>query len=157
MQLSKKKLLPAFAVSLAAALMLTSCASIQRSRDQGAVHQLADLINSGQSQKLASMSVTPFLLDGEIVLLPSDVSAFWAGIIKAGFRVQGAALENGVPVTAESYRQFADTMEVKSFFSRYVKDKARILEMSTSSGRRIRILTRSTWFSWNILGFKGPF
>jgi hypothetical protein len=103
------------------------------------------------------MSETPFLLDGEIVLLPADVSAFWTGIVKAGFRVQGAALESGVPVTADSHRQFADTMEVKSFFARYVKDNARILEMSTSSGRRIRILTRSTWFSWTILGFKGPF
>ena len=103
------------------------------------------------------MSEMPFLLDGEIVLLPADISAFWTGIVKAGFRVQGAALESGVPVTVESYRQFADTMEVKSFFSRHVKDKARILEMSTSSGKRIRILTRSTWFSWKILGFKGPF
>ena len=152
-----KQLLPALAVSLAVILTLTSCASIQRSRDEGAVRQLADIINSGQPEKLASMSGTPFLLDGEIVLLPADVSAFWAGIVKAGFRVQGAALESGVPVTAESYRQFANTMEVKSFFSRYVKDKARILEMSTISGKRIRILTRSTWFSWKILGFKGPF
>jgi len=157
MRFSIKQLIPALAVSLAVTLMLTSCASIQRSRDEGAVRQLADLVNSGQPQKLASMSVTPFLLDGEIVLLPADVSAFWTGIVKAGFRVQGAALESGVPVTADSHRQFADTMEVKSFFARYVKDNARILEMSTSSGRRIRILTRSTWFSWTILGFKGPF
>jgi hypothetical protein len=122
-----KKLLPALAVSLTAALLLTSCASIQRSRDEGEVRQLADLINSGQPQKLYSISGTPFLLDGEIVPLPEDVSAFWTGIVKAGFRVQGAALESGVPVTAESYRQFADTMEVNSFFSRYVKDDARIL------------------------------
>ena len=157
MRFSMKQLFPVLALSIAAALTLTSCASIQRSRDQGAVRRLTDVINSGQSEKLSSMSVTPFLLDGEIVLLPADVSAFWTGIEKAGFRVQGSALESGVPVTAESYRQFADTMEVKSFFSRYVKDNARILEMSTSSGRRIRILTRSTWFSWKILGLKGPF
>jgi hypothetical protein len=152
----RKHLLP-LAVSLAAVLAVTSCASFQRAGDQGKVRQLADLINSGQAAKLAGMSASPFLLDGEIIPLPADVSSFWAGIVKAGFRVQGAALESGVPVGADGYKQFASTMEVKSFFSRYVKDGARILELSTSSGQHIRILAKSEWFSWKIIGFKGPF
>jgi hypothetical protein len=142
---------------LAAALALASCASMQRSQDQGTVRQVAELINSGDTVKLAAMSGSPFLLDGEIVPLAADVSSFWQGIVKAGFRVEGAALDRGVPVGAESYKDFADTMEVKSFFSRYVKDGARVLEMTTSKGTRIRLLTRAQWFSWKILGFKGPF
>ena len=141
---------------LAAALALASCASIQRSQDQGMVRQVAELINSGDSARLATLSATPFLLDGEIVPLPADVASFWQGIAKAGFRVEGAALDRGVPVAADSYKDFADTMEVKSFFSRYVKN-ARVLDLTTSAGRHLRLLTRSQWFSWKILGFKGPF
>ncbi len=119
---------------------------------------VAQLINQGQSQKLAAMSATPFLVDGEIVSLKSDVSSFWNGIVRAGFRVEGATLEQGVPLTGESYKQFADTMEVKSFFSQYVKKDARILELRTStSGDRILLIFRDSWGTKTIYGFKGPF
>jgi hypothetical protein len=147
----------ALLVPLLVSVALASCASIQRSQDQGTVRQVANLINSGDSARLASLSASPFLLDGEIVPLAADVASFWQGIAKAGFRVEGAALDKAALVGAESYRDFADTMEVKSFFSRYVKDGTRILELTTSAGTRIRLLTRSQWFSWKILGFKGPF
>ncbi len=144
-------------VPLLVSVALASCASLQRSQDQEKVRQVAALINSGDSARLASLSASPFLLDGEIVPLSADVASFWQGIAKAGFRVEGAALDRGTPVSAESYRDFADTMEVKSFFSRYVKDGARVLELTTSAGTRIRLLTQSRWFSWKIMGFKGPF
>jgi len=139
------------------ALLVGSCASLQRSWDQGEVKQVADLINAGQAQELADLSASPFIVDGEVVVLPSDVAGFWTGILKAAFRVDSAALDTGSAVTATSYRQFADTMEVRSFFSRYVKDGARILELTTGSGSRIRLIVRSDWFSWKILGWKGPF
>ena len=48
-------------------------------------------------------------------------------------------------------------MEVKSFFSRYLKNDARILELATSSGRHIRLLVKDDLTSWSIIGFKGPF
>ena len=143
--------------SCAILLALSSCASLQRSSDQGAVKDVADLINSGQAQKLAAMSDTPFLVDQEIVLLKADVKSFWDGVVKAGFRVQGAALEEASPADAASYTQFADTFEVKSFFSRYVKKGTRVLRMSTSGGTHILLLMRSDWFSKKLIGFKGPF
>jgi len=145
------------AAACAATIILVSCTSLQHSWDQGAVKQVADLLNAGQSQKLAAMSVTPFLVDGEIVLLKNDVASFWEGVTKAGFRVEGAALDQGTPVSAESYKQFAQTMEVKAFFSRYVKKDSRILSMTSSTGRHILLLMRSEWFSRQIMGFKGPF
>jgi len=143
--------------SCAILLALSSCASLQRSWDQGAVKDVAYLINAGQAQKLAAMSDTPFLVDQEIVLLKADVKSFWDGVAKAGFRVQGAALEEASPADAASYTQFADTFEVKSFFSRYVKKGSRVLRMSTSGGTHILLLVRSDWFSKKLIGFKGPF
>jgi len=146
------------AAAAAALLALSSCASLQRGWDQGNVETVARLINAGQTDKLAAMSSTPFLVDGEIVSLKPDVGAFWKGIMKAGFRVEGATLTQGAPVTADSYKQFADTMEVKSFFTQYVKKDARILELRTAvSGDRILLIFRDSWGSKTIHGFKGPF
>lgn len=61
------------------------------------------------------------------------------------------------PVTADSYRQFADTMEVKSFFAEYVKKDTRVLELRTGSNGRILLIIHGSWFSKTIHGFKGPF
>lgn len=150
----RKLVLTALATAL---VVLSSCASLQRSWDQRNVEMVAQLINDGQAQKLAAMSATPFLVDGEIVALKADVASFWNGIVKAGFRVEGPALTQGVPVTAESYKQFADTMEVKSFFAQYVKKDARVLELRTAtSGDKILLIFRDSW-SKTIYGFKGPF
>jgi len=151
-------LLPAAVVAtIVAAVALASCASLQRSWDEGNGAMVADLINTGQPAKLAVMSVMPFLLDGEIIALRGDVAAFWEGIVKAGFKIEGATLEQGTAVITASYRAFANTMEVKSFFSQYVKDGSRILDLRTSSGKHVLLLFRDAWFSKTILGFKGPF
>jgi hypothetical protein len=141
----------------AAALLLSSCASIQRAQDKGRIGQIAGLINAGDAEKLTAMSAVPFLLDQEIVPLRQDIEAFWRDVAKAGFSIEGPALEKGTPVTADSYRAFADTMEVKTFFSKYLKKGARVLELSTGSGRRIILLVRDTLFSRTLYGFKGPF
>lgn len=141
----------------AAAVTLASCASIQRAQDQGRVGGIARLINSGQAEELAAMSAVPFLLDQEIIPLRADLTTFWQGVVKAGYKVEGPELEKGSPVNAESYRAFADTMEAKAFFARSVKKGARVLELSTSGDRRIVLLVRYTLFSRTLYGFKGPF
>jgi hypothetical protein len=141
----------------AAAVTLASCASIQRAQDKGRVGQIARFINSGEAEKLATMSAVPFLLDQEIIPLRADVASFWKDVVGAGYKVEGPELERGLPVNAESYRAFADTMEAKAFFARYVKKGARVLELSTSGGRRIVLLVRDTLFSRTLYGFKGPF
>ena len=72
--------------------------------------------------------------------------------------MEGATLTQGSPLAADSYKQFADTMEVKSFFAQYVKKDARILELRTSaSGDRILLIFRDSWSTKTIYGFKGPF
>jgi hypothetical protein len=141
----------------ACALLLAGCASLQRSRDEGDARQIADLINAGQPEKLAALSATPFLLDGEIVSLRPDVLTLWDNVVKAGFRLSGVSLARSMPVTPESYREFAGTMEVKAFFDTAVKPGARILELRTADGARVLLLFRDAWFARTLLGFKGPF
>jgi hypothetical protein len=154
---SRKKHLKLLAAAIAAAIVLSSCASLQRFQDEGNLNRVATLINTGPSERLSEMSLTPFLLDQEIIALPADLSTFWENIAKAGFRVEGAVLARAFSIAADSYREFADTMEVRSFFSQYVKEGARILEMETSAGQRILLLGKSEWFAWKLQGFKGPY
>ncbi len=146
------------AASVAALILLASCASFQHSRDQANVETVARLINEGQADKLAAMSAVPFLVDGEIVTLKPDIVSFWTGIVKAGFKVEGAILVQAAPFAPDSYRQFADTMEVKTFFAQYVKKGARILELGTSqSGKKILLIFDDSGFKKTLYGFKGPY
>jgi hypothetical protein len=156
--ISQVRKLLLLAAACAALIALSSCASLQHSWDQGNVVTVAKLINDGQSAKLASMSGTPFLVDGEIVALKADVAGFWEGIITAGYKVDGPALGDAAPVATDSYKRFADTMEVKSFFAQYVKKDTRLLELKTSGGKTVLLIIRDAVFSAKtIQGFKGPF
>ena len=139
-------------------LALSSCASLQHGWDKGNVAMVADLINAGKSAELAAMSGSPFLVDGEVVPLKADVASFWAGIIKAGYKVEGPQLAAAVPAAADSYKQFADTMEVRAFFKNYVKGDTRLLELKTADGKTVRLIVKDSLFSKKIIqGFKGPF
>jgi hypothetical protein len=157
MGIPKRKLVLA-AAACAAAITLASCASLQHNWDQGNVTAVANLINSGQSSRLSAMSGTPFLVDGEIVSLKADVAGFWDGIIKAGYKVEGPRLGAAATVSADSYKQFADTFEVKAFFTQYVKKDTRILELRTSAGKSVLLIVKDALFSKKtIQGFKGPY
>jgi hypothetical protein len=151
-----RRALGPLAAACAVVLALASCASIQRGADAGVVRRVTGFINAGDAKSLASMSQAPFLVDGEIVPLPADIAAFWAGIVKAGFKVDGAALDTGVPATADISRQFADSTEVRFWFSRYAKG-ARVISLTATGGQHILLIAKSDWFTWKLLGFKGPF
>jgi hypothetical protein len=142
---------------IAAVFLLSSCATLQRSRDQAGMNTVAGLIESGQTETLRRLSGVPFLLDQEILVLPADVASFWKGIIAAGYRMDGPELDRGSALGPDSYREFRDSMDVRIFFKKYVKPGTRLLELHTRDGRRILLLYRSTLFSKQILGFKGPF
>jgi len=138
-------------------LLLFSCASMQRSRDQSGMLSVARLIESGQSDTLARLSGVPFLLDQEILLLPADVAVFWKGLVAAGYRLEGPELDRGSTPGPESYKDFKDSMDVRVFFKKYVKPGTRLLELHTRDGRRTLLLYRRTIGTRQILGFKGPF
>jgi hypothetical protein len=138
-------------------ILLASCASIQRVEDEGNVERISELINTGQADKLTAMTELPFLLDQEIVVLAKDVATFWSTIVEVGFKVEEPSLERGVKVAPESYKEFYDSMEVRTFFKKYLKKQSRLLELKTSTGQRILLLVTDTLFTRSIHGFKGPY
>jgi len=138
-------------------ILLASCASIQRSKDEGNVERISELINTGQAEKLTAMTELPFLLDQEIIVLTKDVATFWSTIVEVGFKVEEPVLERGIKVGPESYKEFYDSMEVKTFFKKYLKKQSRLLELKTNTGQRILLLVTDTLFTRTIHGFKGPY
>jgi len=138
-------------------VLLASCASIQRSKDEGNIERISELVNAGQAEKLTAMTELPFLLDQEIIVLAKDVATFWSTIVEVGFKVEEPALERGVKVGSESYKEFYDSMEVQTFFKKYLKKQSRLLELKTSTGQKILLLVTDTLFTRTIHGFKGPY
>jgi hypothetical protein len=139
------------------AVLLASCASIQRSKDEGNIERISELINTGQAEKLTAMTELPFLLDQEIIVLAKDVETFWNTIVEVGFKVEEPSLERGVKVGPDSYKEFYDSMEVETFFKKYLEKRSRLLELKTNTGQRIALLVTDTLFTRTIHGFKGPY
>jgi hypothetical protein len=78
---------------------------------------------------------------------------FWKSILAAGYRLEEPQVERGNAVGPESYREFRDSMEVRTFFKKYVKKGTRLLELKTADGRHVLLLVRAR----RICGFKGPY
>ena len=144
-------------IAAAVALVLSSCASFVHMQDTNSVNSFASLINTGKTDKLVKLSKTPFLLDQEIIVLSGDIKTLWANIIKAGYKIKEPQLENGEPVNENTYLKFYNSMEVKTFFKKYVKRGARVIKFKTGSGKRIMLLVEPSLFSRSIRGFKGPY
>ena len=100
-------------------VLFASCASIQRSKDEGNIERISKLINTGQADKLSAMTELPFLLDQEIILLDKDVRTFWSTIVEVGFKVEEPVLERGVKIGPDSYKEFYDSMGVRTLFNKY--------------------------------------
>lgn len=137
-------------------LIFASCASVQK-KDERSVLNVAELINQGDSDALFRMSRVPFLLDQEIVLLKKDIETFWSNIIEAGYTVDSPILEHGQAIGNDSYLRFYDSMEVKTFFKKYLSEKTRMLELKTSTNQRILLLVEKKCLTRRIYGFKGPY
>jgi len=140
-----------------AAIVLSSCASFIHMQDSNSVNSFSNLINTGNADKLSKMSKTPFLLDQEIIVLPRDIKTLWNNITKAGYRILEPKLEKGEPVNGNTYLEFYDSMEVKTFFKKHVKKGARVIRFKTGKGKRIILLVEPAFFGRYIRGFKGPF
>ena len=135
---------------------LFGCATFAPRRFERSAGRIIGLVNSGQAAELASMSQTPFLLDGELMLLDRDVAELWSGMIKAGIKIGPAASVKALPLDGESFKRFASTMEAKTFFEKYVSDRGSLVVLQAGSSRILLLLERGKRGRTLIVGFKGP-
>ena len=135
--------------------VLAGCITLEQRLSQAA-ENVIDMINEGQADDLADMTVTPFLLDGEIIILDQDMRDFWANIIEAGFEIGTPVLIESIPLQEDTFRQFAETKEVQSYFAKYVSEDCHVVIVETESMRFLFLMDRPEKKKSKIIGFKGP-
>lgn len=144
------------AAGIAVVFVLASCSTLPRTTDEGGAAYVACLVNAGRASKLASLSASPFLLDGEILALPDDTAAFWEGFILAKLKLEPDGAR-ALPAGSEAWREFGSTRDVQVFFQKHVEAGSRLFELPTADGRRVLIIYWASPKSVRLYGFKGPF
>ena len=139
----------------AVAVGLTGCLSLEQ-RFTNTAENVVKLINAGDAETLSEMTRTPFILDGEILLLEQDTSGFWRDIAAAGFRIANPSLIEVFPVDDSSFKQFGGSMEVETFFKKYVSEKGNVVIIETENTTIWFLFEMTKQKKTKLLGFKGP-
>ncbi len=150
---------PVIVVLVGLAILAASCTTVPVAQRDDRVERLITELNTAEPDRLMELTARPFLLDGEIVILESDVRTMWANLREAGFTFHDATIEELGPVTDATYLQFADTMDARVWFEKYAAPDPGLARVDTTHGTflivtgdhigRIRPLPR-------IFGFTGP-
>ncbi len=137
-------------------IVLTSCTTMKAVPNDRAIERFIDLYNTGNTEKMTAMTSIPMLIDGEIVARSTDANFFWTRITKAGFKLDGSEYFTVEPLTDKSRLLFGDTMEVSTFFDKYVPSTAVIVRVSGPGGDFILLLSGRKGRYPFIFGFTGP-
>ncbi len=143
-------------VSIVAVLFLSSCATVKSVPRPGAVERLMELVNSGDSEMVSSLTTMPMLVDGEIVQRETDIRNFWDLVAKARFAVKTGEAFYTEKAGDETYLLFGDSMEVRTFFEKYVPKNAVTVTVEGETGRYIFLLSGRKGRYTYIFGFTGP-
>jgi hypothetical protein len=136
--------------------ILASCATTPYAPSERKVQRLVALIDSGGVGAVKSLAAAPFLLDGEILLRQSDVEAAWANLKAAGFKLGSPAIASIARVGPDSYKLFADSMDVRVFFKKYLDKDSSVVGLDAAEGRYYLILNREIKGYPRIQGIRGP-
>ena len=119
---------------LAALVLFASCATPNFLYKESTAKKVVNLVNGRDAERLAALSHNPFLLDGEIILMPGDMELFWDRAFASGFALKGGSVESVVPVDSDTPRFFGDTMDVRVFFRKHVPSTASLATIRTDTG-----------------------
>ena len=129
-----KRISGALVAVVAGAILLASCSTIPFAQRPQNAMRIIDLFNSGNIQALDSDSQIPFLFNGEIVELKEDVNVMWTNMIKSGLKIENPQVTSARAIGPESYKQFADSMQVRVFFQKYLPKGAAIVHVTFKGG-----------------------
>ncbi len=116
------------------ALLLASCSTIPFAQRPKNAMRVVELFNAGDVQSLDNISQVPFLFNGEIVELPEDVNTIWTNLTKSGIKLTDAQVADAQAIGPDSYKQFADTMQVRVFFQKYLPKGSALVHLTFSGG-----------------------
>ncbi|MCL2480750.1 MAG: hypothetical protein FWF38_03455 [Spirochaetaceae bacterium] len=117
---------------------LLSCATYSQRKSSS--DKIIDLVNTKNSVLLGEITKLPFLFDGEIIVLEKDSSMIWQNISNAGFSFEEIIDAESIPVSSKDYLLFGNTMEVKTWFEKYLPKKASLAKINCKNGLYYMIL-----------------
>jgi hypothetical protein len=129
-----KRNIPTIGTALLILIFAASCTTVPVSQRDNRVETLITELNTADIDRLMELSARPFLFDGEIIILESDLQMMWTNLRDVGFTFDAATIEELGPVTDTTYLQFADTMDVRVWFQKYAAEDAALARVSTSHG-----------------------
>jgi len=137
------------------ALLALSCATGPYVQREDRIQRLVELINKGGVNEVKGLAATPFLLDGEIVLLQKDLNSLWDNFKAAGFVMKNAKVLEIARIAADSYKVFGDSMDVRTFFSKYLDKDTSMVKLATDGGVYHLLLGKEVDGYPKIRGFRG--
>jgi len=136
--------------------ILGGCATLNIREQEESIHDIITLINKGENNTLMSISAIPFLFDSEIILLKNDISLIWENLAKAGFSIHDPAVKEIGYIDEEIYALFSPSMEVKTFFKKYIPEKAVLATISSKEGAFYFITGGKRTGPATLFAMKGP-
>lgn len=137
-------------------LLVLSCATGPYVQREDRIQRLVDLINKGGVNEVKGLAETPFLFDGEIVLLQKDLNSLWDNFKAAGFVMKNAKVLEIVRPAADSYKAFDDSMDVKTFFAKYLDRDTSMVKLAADGGVFYLLLGKEVGGYPKIRGLRGP-
>jgi len=127
-----------FLISVCIMAGLLSCTTYSQRKSSS--DKIIDLVNTKNSVLLSGITKLPFLFDGEIIVLEKDSSMIWQNISNAGFSFEEIIKAESFPVSSKDYLLFGNTMEVKTWFEKYLPKKASLAKINCKNGLYYMIL-----------------
>lgn len=143
-------------ISILILIAFSSCTTMKSVPKEKAIERFIELYNTGDTARMTEMTSIPMLIDGEIVARSSDADYFWNALAKAGFTLDGSESFSVTPLDSNSSLLFGDTMEVSTFFAKYVPETAVIVRVKGPGGDFILLLSGRKGPYPFIFGFTGP-
>lgn len=143
-------------ISLFFILLLAGCTTLTMKKQEAHIHEIIQLINNGESEKLIDSSQIPFLYDSEIILLQKDLHFIWKGLSDAGFSIHNPVIKSIEYIDEQSYSLFTPSKEGEMFFTRHLPEKTILTTVSTPGGTFYFLTRDRKNGAAAIFGMKGP-
>ena len=126
-------------------VLIVSCTTTPYSQWRSASEKVVDLINHPGEEYLEDITSKHFLFDRELIVLDKDISLIWFNLNNSEFAFTNGEITETIPVGPDDYKYFADTMEVKTFFKKYLPEDASLVKIQSSSGLYYLLLGSSKY------------
>ncbi len=138
----------------AAAALLASCASFKAGVKESDPLVVCEHINNGDAETLTSISVLPFVFDGEILESDTQIRTLWTGLADAGYKSSGAEVTEFRKASPADASLFSDSWEIKTYFKNLLVEDDMLVLLKTTTGGLIMVLRPEKGPGSQILAFK---